>query len=119
MKPQIDSTSFGRITIDGQEYNHDVVIRLNGSIEKRKKKLSKLIFGTSHILSQDEAEFIYEEGVQTIYIGTGQYGELALSNEARTYLESRCEVKPMYTIKAVVAYNLSTEEAVGLFHVTC
>ena len=119
MKPQINSTSFGHITIDGQDYDHDVLIRLNGSIEKRKKKLSKIIFGTSHIISQDEAEFIYEEGVQTIIIGTGQYGELTLSDEARTYLESKCDVKPMYTIKAIVAYNLSTEKSVGLFHVTC
>ena len=47
----IDRTSFGDITIDGQTYDHDVLIRLDGSIEKRKKKLSKKQYGTSHVVS--------------------------------------------------------------------
>jgi len=119
MKPQIDSTSFGYITIDGQDYHHDVLIRLDGKIEKRKKKLSKIIFGTSHILSKDEAKFIYEDGVSKIVIGTGQYGELVLSDEAKSYLVNKCEVEPMNTMKAIVAYNLSEEQVIGLFHVTC
>ncbi len=119
MKPQIDSTSFGCITIDGQDYHHDVLIRLDGKIEKRKKKLSKIIFGTSHILSQDEAKYIYEDGVSKIVIGTGQYGELVLSDEAKSYLENKCEIEPMNTKKAIVAYNLSEEQVIGLFHVTC
>lgn len=28
MKPHIDDTSFGSITIDGETFEHDVVIRL-------------------------------------------------------------------------------------------
>jgi len=50
MKPNIDQTSFGSITIEGKAFEYDVLIRLNGEIEKRKKKLSKAIYGTSHIL---------------------------------------------------------------------
>ena len=37
MKPHIDSTSFGSITIDGEKYDHDVMIRLFGKVKKRKK----------------------------------------------------------------------------------
>jgi hypothetical protein len=47
---KIDGTSFGSITITGEKYEHDVTIRLNGKVEKRKKKLSKELFGTSHII---------------------------------------------------------------------
>ena len=51
---EIEGTTFGTITIDGKTYEHDVVIRLSGEIVKRKKKLSKKYYGTSHVLSKDE-----------------------------------------------------------------
>jgi hypothetical protein len=41
MGPTIDGTAFGSITIAGEVYEHDVVIRLSGNVKKRKKKLSK------------------------------------------------------------------------------
>ena len=41
MKPRIDDTKFGSITIEGTVAEHDVIIRLNGQVEKRKKKLSQ------------------------------------------------------------------------------
>ena len=47
---KIDSTIFGAITIDGKTYEHDVVVRLSGEVVKRKKKLSKKLYGTSHVL---------------------------------------------------------------------
>lgn len=55
---RIEGTSFGNITIDGKTYDHDVVIRLDGNIVKRKKKLSKKLYGTSHMVSKDEAKFV-------------------------------------------------------------
>jgi hypothetical protein len=59
---EIESTTFGTITIDGKTYEHDVVIRLSGDVVKRKKKLSKKYYGTSHMLSKDEAKFVFEKG---------------------------------------------------------
>ncbi len=58
----IEATAFGSITIDGETYEHDVVIRLSGEVVKRKKKLSKKYYGTSHLLSKDEAKFVFERG---------------------------------------------------------
>ena len=43
---RIDHTAFGEITIDGKTYDHDVIVRLSGEIVKRKKKLSKKLYGT-------------------------------------------------------------------------
>jgi hypothetical protein len=51
MQPRIDRTQFGSITIDGKVFEHDVLIRLGGQVEKRKKKLSKAVYGTSHTVS--------------------------------------------------------------------
>ena len=45
---EIEGTTFGNITIDGKTYEHDVIIRLSGEVVKRKKKLSKKYYGTSH-----------------------------------------------------------------------
>jgi hypothetical protein len=46
----------------GELYGHDVVIRLSGKVKKRKKKLSKAKYGTSHKVSLEEAEHIFEVG---------------------------------------------------------
>jgi hypothetical protein len=59
---KIDSTIFGAITIDGKTYEHDVVIRLSRDVVKRKKKLSKKLYGTSHVHSEGAAKFLYEKG---------------------------------------------------------
>ena len=42
MKPRIDETEFGSITIEGTVFDHDVIIRPDGQVKKRKKKLSKV-----------------------------------------------------------------------------
>ena len=62
MEPRIDQTQFGSVTIDGEVFTHDVIIRLGGQVEKRKKKLSKAVYGTSHTISLAEAKHIYQKG---------------------------------------------------------
>ncbi len=42
---RIDSTEFGAVTIDAKTYEHDVIIRLSGKVEKRRKRLSKEKYG--------------------------------------------------------------------------
>ena len=64
MRSRIDGTKFGSITIDGSDIQHDVLIRLSGEIKRRKKKLSKAVFGTSHTISLEEAEYIFEKGAE-------------------------------------------------------
>ena len=41
MKPTIDGTKFGSITVDGDTFDHDIVIRLGGKVKKRKKSKLK------------------------------------------------------------------------------
>ena len=56
MKPKIDKTKIGTITISGTKYDYDAITRLDAHEEKRKKKLSMAIYGTSHIISLAEAK---------------------------------------------------------------
>ena len=92
---EIENTAFGTITMDGKTYEHDVVIRLSGEVMKRKKKLSKKYYGTSHILSKDEAKFVFEKGCEQLIVGSGAPPE------------------------AIHVFNRSTARKIGLFHVTC
>jgi hypothetical protein len=117
---KIDSTEFGSITIDGETYPHDVLIRLSGKVKKRKKKLSKKEYGTSHIVSLEEADFIYEEGSSLLIVGTGQNGNLRLSPEAAEFFARKgCTVVAEPTPRAIVAFNQAKGDKTALFHVTC
>jgi hypothetical protein len=120
MKPRIDATEFGSIVIAGEVYDHDVVIRLDGAVKKRKKKLSKAIYGTSHTMSRDEAKAVFEAGAARLIVGTGQGGALGLSEEAMAYFRKKgCAVDLHPTPRAVAAWNAATGAVIGLFHVTC
>ncbi len=118
---KIDATEFGSITIGGKTYDHDVLVRLSGEVVKRKKKLSKKIYGTSHTISQDEARFVYEKGCRDLIVGTGQYGNVRLSPEAAEFFaKKRCRVIAEPTPEAVKRFNSSSKaKKIGLFHVTC
>ena len=120
MKPQIDKTKFGSITIEGTAYGHDVLIQLEGQVVKRKKKLSKAIYGTSHKLSLDEARYIYDKGAEKLIVGTGQYDNVTLSDEAVAYFQRKnCPVELFPTPMAIKKWNEAEGAVIGLFHITC
>ena len=120
MKPIIDHTEFGTITIDGTVFDHDVLILPDGEVKKRKKKLSKAIYGPSHTLSLDEAKYVYKPGTARLIIGTGQYDNVRLSNEAADYFKRKgCQVDLAPTPKAIEIWNEADGAVLGLFHVTC
>ena len=89
MNTRTEKTSFGSITIDGEIFRHDVIIRQDGTVHKRKKKLSKAVYGTSHKISLDEATDLFDEGVEKLIIGTGQTGMVKLSDEAEAYFKKK------------------------------
>ena len=86
---EIENTSFGTITMDGKTYEHDVVVRLSGGVVKRKKKLSKKYYGTSHILSKDEAKFVFEKGVRAADCWFGPNWQCASIAGSRSLLREK------------------------------
>jgi len=117
---EIKDTTFGTITIDGKTYEHDVIIRLSGEVTKRKKKLSKKYYGTSHVLSKDEAKFVFEKGCEQLIVGSGQMGNVRLSPDAEAYFAKKgCNVVLQPTPEAIQLFNKSKAKKIGLFHVTC
>lgn len=120
MKPGIDSNRFGTITIDGESYDHDVLIRLDGTVHKRKKKLSKEVYGTSHMISIHEAEHIYEPGAELLLVGAGKFNRVKLSEEAAAFFyKQQVRVVLLPTSKACNKWNEMQGNVIGLFHITC
>ena len=121
MQPIIDNIEFGSISIEKERYPHDVIIDLDGHVKKRKKKLSKAIYGTSHIISLDEAKYVYKKGARLLIIGAGQYSNVNLSNEAKDFFKQKnCKVILQATSKSIETWNKTKDKkTIGLFHVTC
>ena len=120
MEPRIDRTMFGSVTIEGEVYDHDVLIRLGGKVKKRKKKLSKAMYGTSHTISLDEAKHVYQKGAERLIIGAGQFGFVELSDEAAAYFDKKgCQVELRPMKEAIEVWNEAEGAVIGLFHITC
>src|SRR5919197_2917826 len=120
MKPRIDRTQFGSVTINETVFDQDVLIRLGGEVAKRKKKLSKAVSGTSNTISLAEAKHVYQQGAVRLIIGTGQSGMVALSDEAAAYFKRHdCQVELLPTPEAIPVWNEAAGSVIGLFHVTC
>src|SRR5712675_887723 len=78
------------------------------------------LYGTSHVLSKDEAKFLFEKGCDQVVIGSGQMGNVHLSPEAEAYFERKgCEVVLKPTPGAIQMFNRSRAKRIGLFHLTC
>ena len=119
-KPTINDTGFGSITVDGESYDHDIIISLEGRVKKRKKKLSKSIYGSSHTISLPEIEYVYQENADGIVIGSGQYGVARLSQEASEFMaDKNCRVVLKNTPEALQEWNRTKGNWIGLFHITC
>ena len=104
----IDATEFGSITIEGKTYDHDVIIRLSGRVEKRRKRLSKEQYGTSHVISKAEAKFVFEKGCDLLIVGAGQEGNVRMSPEASGYFDKKhCRVVIQRTPEAILTFNRS------------
>ena len=88
IRPHIDAAAFSSIYIEGREIENDVNLRLDRPIEKRKKKLSKKVYDASHTISHEEVQFLHEKKTELLIIGTGHYGRVDLSDDARQSLKN-------------------------------
>jgi hypothetical protein len=120
VKPKIDKTRFGAITVESVVYRHDVVICPDGEVQARANGLSKEVYGTSHMISLAEARHVYQEGVERLIVGTGLTGLTKLSDEAAAFFRERgCRVDRYATRRAIKVWNEAEGAVIGLFHITC
>ena len=111
--------TFGEIEVEGERYDHDLVIE-QGAIRKRGKKPSKSYrarFGHTP-LSAEEA--IPWHG-KRLFVGTGMYGKLPIMPELyATAEEKRIEVMARPTPKLCgILQDLKPKDVNAILHVTC
>lgn len=114
-----ENAEFGAVIYNNTVYHQDIYVHPSGTVEKRRKELSKIVYGTSHSVVKAEMEILLKEDPDCVLIGTGYNGALHLTAEAKTFLEEKGVIyQEFLTPKAVKEYNKQHNCAI-LVHVTC
>ena len=115
---KIDDFSFGRIRIDGKEYDHDVVIE-RGEISERKKKPSKAFreqYGHTPLSAREDIPW----HCRRLIIGTGAYGALPVMDDVTQEAAKRhVALVILPTPQAIDEVNQEQSETNAILHVTC
>ena len=115
----VDAYEFGRITIDGVSYDHDLVIE-EGVVRKRKKGPSKPRrdeFGHTPLTAAEKIPW----KARRLWIGTGAHGALPVAADLREEARRRgVELLEKPTPELVRLVNRGLPRGTNLVvHVTC
>lgn len=119
----IESTSFGKVKVNGKVYTHDIVILPEG-IVKREKQISKSKHGTSHKFTKEEMENylnLIDRPIEDVIVGTGQYGKLNLLDETKELLRGKGIAWTEMKISELVreSFDVDRDKSIVIIHVTC
>ena len=111
--------SFGQIDVEGERYDHDVVIE-QGKVRKRNKKASKSHRAAYGHTPLSAAEDIPLRG-KKLYIGTGAYGSLPVMKDVYKKAEKEgVEVIALPTEKVCkLVKDFRNKDVNAILHVTC
>ena len=116
---RIDSTEFGKITVDGKIYSQDIIITGNGKVIARPSD-AEAKYGTHHIIVLGEIKLMLMDNPRVIVIGTGQYGACRFEKGVEDVIkEANIKLLIERTPKAVHLFNNVNDRKAGLFHLTC
>ncbi len=114
---QVESFSFGRITIDGKEYTSDVILSGDSMINSswwRKE---------GHNVHPEDIGEIMDYKPEIVIFGTGANGSMKVSNAVKEQLQQEgVDVDQMLTSKAKDKFNELVNEGkkvVLAAHLTC
>jgi hypothetical protein len=113
--PKIDSYHFGKIVIDGQAYDKDLIIAPHGVTPNWWR-------AEGHSLAMGDLEVVLEAPPEVLVIGQGAYGYMKLPDSIRQELESAgMEVLVQRTAEACQTYNrlLVDRQVIAALHLTC
>lgn len=114
---------FGMVKFGNEKYQHDIVVYVNGKIEKRDKNPSRRKYGTSHVLCAEEIQDLLDEEPEVLVVGSGQSGILRVGEDARKLLSVKnVELVDLPTQKAIVKFNNLKDmgrKVAAVIHVTC
>ena len=113
---KITAYSFGKIEIDGDRFNKDIILNGDRIIDENWWRE-----GGGHLLTKQHlSQIIAQPERGKIIIGKGYSGRMSVPDEIRDYLESEgFEVVIQSTKEAVQSFNNSSSPKIGAFHITC
>ena len=112
---EIQDYNFGRITIAGQTYHHDVIVFPDKVQDGWWRK-------EGHKLYVEDLETVVAAKPGVLIVGTGYYGNMVVPHETIEYFNSQDIMLHLAkTPKAVELFNTMRQEAevVAALHLTC
>lgn len=118
--PTIQGVRFGEVTVEGETFSTDIVIRVDGTVKKRKKKIAKEQYGSSHVIGAEELRRLCKGGLEVLIVGTGHSGAAGLAEDCAAFLEGKgIRVEAVPTAEAAELYNKAEGRKAAIIHVTC
>lgn len=115
---KFDHFEFGEITIDGELYQHDVVID-RGQVLKRRKKASKVYrhdFGHTPLSVEEKIPW----RCRRLIVGTGVYERLPVMDQVKLEAARRkVELLILPTEEAIQSLQKDSKNTNAILHVTC
>ncbi|MCP5417739.1 MAG: hypothetical protein H6965_11660 [Chromatiaceae bacterium] len=112
----IDRYAFGRITIDGREFQSDLII-FPERIQENWRRL------TGHRLDQCDLQTVLTEQPDMLVVGTGFFGRMRVPEETLEHLRRNgMAIRLAKTGAAVAEFNRLQQESariVAALHLTC
>ncbi len=111
--------AFGEIEIEGERYDHDVVIE-GGNVSKRTKKASK-VFRHSYGHTPLSVEEAIPWGSKQLIVGTGMHGSLPIMPEVHEEARRRgIQIVALPTEDACnLLRDLKRKQVYAILHTTC
>lgn len=112
----INDYQFGQIKINGQNYNHDIFIDIDGNIKFWQRR-------ESHLVEANDIKEAIADGSKILIIGTGAFGVAKVSDKIHDLIqEKRIELIILPTSEAVKKYNQLKQKGqlvTAYLHLTC
>jgi hypothetical protein len=111
---RLESYSFGRLTVDGQEHMRDLIVLPDRVVADWWRR-------EGHSLAMQDLEQVLEELPERLVLGTGAHGGLRPDTRVIAELERRgVEVECLPTEAAVRRYGeLDERRTAAALHLTC
>ncbi len=113
---EIQDYQFGRVRIDGQGYDSDVIVRPDGVRDGWWRK-------EGHRLHVEDLDAVVAAEPEVVVIGTGYYGRMQVPEPTRAFLQRRgIRVYAAPTAQAVQRFNALQRQyarVVAALHLTC
>jgi hypothetical protein len=114
------STGFGWVKYNEKIYEHDILILADGKVIPRNEDELRKKYGTMHAVGIGEIQILETGNPEVIVIGTGQNGEVKITEEAKKYIvKSMLNVVEGVSPKACRYFDSLAGKKAALIHVTC